>query len=420
MLDEPGVNMPRDTAADRGPPPPRKRHRLIGLVLLVVLAGAVALGVSGVLTRRRSEARLEAWTTAQAIPTVNVVLPKRGTKNQELVLPGDVEAYYEASIYARVSGYLKMWYQDIGARVKAGQLLAEIDTPELDQQLEQAKNDLASVKADAALADLTAKRWKALLTSQAVSQQTSDEKAGDAVAKRAQVAASQANVDRLEAMESFKRIAAPFDGVVTARETDIGALINAGSSTGAELFKVADMHQMRIYVRVPQAFAGMMHRGLSADLKLSQYPDVTFTATLTTTSNAITKESRTVLVELMADNGEGKLWPGTFAEVHFNLPPDAEVYRVPTSALVFREHGLELATVGPGDKVVMKPIVAGRDLGTEIEVRSGLAATDRVIDSPPDSLSAGDAVKVAKAAAAPGEETADATGGKPAAAGAGE
>jgi len=412
--------MPRDTAADRGPPPPRKRHRLIGLVLLVVLAGAVALGVSGVLTRRRSEARLEAWTTAQAIPTVNVVLPKRGTKNQELVLPGDVEAYYEASIYARVSGYLKMWYQDIGARVKAGQLLAEIDTPELDQQLEQAKNDLASVKADAALADLTAKRWKALLTSQAVSQQTSDEKAGDAVAKRAQVAASQANVDRLEAMESFKRIAAPFDGVVTARETDIGALINAGSSTGAELFKVADMHQMRIYVRVPQAFAGMMHRGLSADLKLSQYPDVTFTATLTTTSNAITKESRTVLVELMADNGEGKLWPGTFAEVHFNLPPDAEVYRVPTSALVFREHGLELATVGPGDKVVMKPIVAGRDLGTEIEVRSGLAATDRVIDSPPDSLSAGDAVKVAKAAAAPGEETADATGGKPAAAGAGE
>ena len=412
--------MPRDTAADRGPPPPRKRHRLIGLVLLVVLAGAVALGVSGVLTRRRSEARLEAWTTAQAIPTVNVVLPKRGTKNQELVLPGDVEAYYEASIYARVSGYLKMWYQDIGARVKAGKLLAEIDTPELDQQLEQAKNDLASVKADAALADLTAKRWKALLTSQAVSQQTSDEKAGDAVAKRAQVAASQANVDRLEAMESFKRIAAPFDGVVTARETDIGALINAGSSTGAELFKVADMHQMRIYVRVPQAFAGMMHRGLSADLKLSQYPDVTFTATLTTTSNAITKESRTVLVELMADNGEGKLWPGTFAEVHFNLPPDAEVYRVPTSALVFREHGLELATVGPGDKVVMKPIVAGRDLGTEIEVRSGLAATDRVIDSPPDSLSAGDAVKVAKAAAAPGEETADATGGKPAAAGAGE
>lgn len=412
--------MPRDTAAEREPPPPRKRRRLLGLVLLVALVGAVALGVSGVLTRQGSEARLQAWTNAQAIPTVKVVLPQRGTKDQELVLPGDVEAYYEASIYARVSGYLKMWYQDIGARVKAGQLLAEIDTPELDEQLEQAKNDLASVKADAALAELTAKRWKALLASQAVSQQTADEKAGDAVAKRAQVAASQANVDRLEAMESFKRITAPFDGVVTARETDIGALINAGSTTGVELFKVADMHQMRIYVRVPQAFAGMMHPGLTAEVKLSQYPDETFKATLATTSHAINKESRTVLVELMADNSEGKLWPGTFAEVHFNLPPDADVYRVPTSALVFREHGLELATVGPGDKVVMKPITAGRDLGTQIEVRSGLAASDRVIDSPSDSLSAGDVVRVANAAEATDQKTAEATDAKPAVAGAGE
>jgi RND family efflux transporter MFP subunit len=397
MPDETGRTMPRDTTLDREPKPPRRRHRLLGLILLAVLAGAVAVGVSGVLTRRHGEARLASWTTAQATPTVTVALPQRGTKDQELVLPGDVEAFYEASIYARVGGYLKMWYQDIGARVTAGQVLAEIDTPELDQQLEQAKNDLAAAKADAALAELTAKRWKSLLASQAVSRQTSDEKAGDAAAKRAQVAAAQANVDRLEAMESFKRIAAPFDGVVTARETDIGALINAGSGSGAELFKVADLHQMRVYVRVPQAYAGQLRPGLTATLKLSQYPAATFPARLATTSNAIAKASRTLLVELMADNAEGKLWPGTFAEVHFHLPPDAEVFRVPTSALVFRAQGLQLATIGPDGKVVMQPITAGRDLGTEIEVRSGLAPTDRVIDNPPDSLAAGDVVRIAGA-----------------------
>jgi RND family efflux transporter MFP subunit len=288
-----------------------------------------------------------------------------------------------------------MWYKDIGARVKAGEQLAVIDTPDLDQQLTQAKSDLASVQANATLADLTAKRWKSLLASQSVSQQTVDEKVGDAAAKNALVAASQANVDRLQALENFKYITAPFGGVVTARETDIGALINAGSGSGVELFKVADMHQMRVYVRVPQAFTAQLHPGLVADLKLAQYPHQVFKATLETTSNAISKESRTVLAELMADNGEGKLWPGTFAEVHFQLPPDADVYRIPTSALVFRQDGLEVATVGPGDKALLKSITPGRDLGTEIEVRSGLDPTDRVIDNPPDSLSVGDAVQFA-------------------------
>jgi RND family efflux transporter MFP subunit len=387
--------MPRDTTLERGARPPRKRHRLLGLLLLLTLAGAVVLGVTGVLTRQRGNASLAEWTRAQAVPTVNVVAPARGTKDQELVLPGDVEAFYEASIYARVGGYLKMWYQDIGARVTAGQLLAVIDTPELDQQLEQAKQDLASAEANANLAVLTARRWKGLLSSQAVSRQTSDEKEGDAMAKRALVAAARANVDRLQAMEDFRRITAPFNGVVTARNTDIGALINAGSTSGVELFKVADIHQMRVYVRVPQAFSGELHPGLTARLRLAQYPGETFTARLATTSNAISKESRTVLVELMADNAAGKLWPGTFAEVHFQLPPDADVYRVPTSALVFREHGLEVATVGADNTVVMKPITPGRDLGTEIEVRAGLAPSDRVIDSPSDSLSAGDVVKVA-------------------------
>jgi RND family efflux transporter MFP subunit len=397
MLEKVETEMPRDTAAEHDGPPQRKRHRMLALVLVLVVLAAVSLAVTGIMSRNHDETRLAKWTQAQAIPTVKVVAPERGTKNQQLILPGDVEAYYEAPIYARVPGYLKMWYKDIGARVKAGQELAVIDTPDLDQQLNQAKQDLASVVANAKLAELTAKRWKALLSSQSVSQQTVDEKVGDAAAKDALVAAAQANVDRLQALESFKHITAPFDGVVTARETDIGALINAGSGSGsgAELFKVADIHQMRVYVRVPQAYASQLHPGLVAHLKLAQYPHEEFKATLDTTSNAISKQSRTVLVELMANNMDGKLWPGTFAEVHFQLPPDPDIYHIPTSALVFREHGLQVATVGDDDKVRLKSITPGRDLGTEIEVLSGLTPTDRVIDNPPDSISTGDVVKVA-------------------------
>jgi len=407
--------MPRDSSQTHDTKAPRKRL-LLGVVLLAALAGAVWLAVSGVMTRQQSVATLDKWTQEQAIPTVEVIAPKRGTASQELVLPGDVEAYYEASIFARVSGYLKIWYKDIGARVKAGEKLALIDTPELDQQLEQGKSDLQSVEANATLAELTAKRWKALLSSQSVSQQTADEKSGDAAAKRALVASAQANVDRLQALESFKTITAPFDGIVTARKTDIGALINAGSGgSGVELFKVADTHEMRVYVRVPQAYAGLMQRGIMAELKLSQYPQETFKATLETTSNAIAKDSRTALVELMAANPDGKLWPGTFAEVHFQLPADPDTYRLPTSALLFREHGLEVATIGPDDKVVLKPITVGRDLGTEIEVRSGLEPNDRVIDSPPDSLGAGDTVKIANAAPTAGPHTARLASEKPAA-----
>ena len=402
MLETEGRQMPRDAAAEppgakHGGKPPRKRPRMLGLVLIGILIGAVALGVSGIWSRQENEAKLTQWTKEQAIPTVAVVSPKRGAKDQELILPGDIEAYYEAPIYARVPGYLKMWYKDIGAHVKAGEQLAVIDTPDLDQQLEQVKSDLASVQAGSNLAELTAKRWHSLLASQSVSQQTADEKEGDAVAKKALVAASQANVDRLRAMENFKYITAPFDGVVTARETDIGALINAGSGSGVELFKVADIHQMRVYVRVPQAYASQLTPGMAADLKLAQYPHQIFKASLETTSNAITKESRTVLVELKADNPEGKLWPGTFAEVHFHLPPETDVYHIPTSALIFREQGLQIAAVGADDKVSLKSVSAGRDLGTEIEILSGLSPSDRVIDNPPDSINAGDKVKVAGA-----------------------
>ena len=375
-------------------PPPKSSWR--GKLLGIIAAGAaIAVAAYGIIERRQNDAALQVWTDAAAVPTVSVVTPGHGEAQQELVLPGDIEAFYQAPIYARVSGYLKMWYQDIGAKVKAGELLAEIDAPDLDQQLEHAKGDLAIAKANEELAVLTAKRWQALRKTDSVSQQTADEKVGDAAAKHAAVAAAEAEEEKLIALESFKRIVAPFDGVVTARKTDVGALINAGSGQGVELFSVADVHEMRVYVRVPQAFAPELTVGLSAKLVLPGQAR-TFDAKLVTTSNAITAASRTILVELRAENPDGALLPGTFTEVHFQLPTPAHVLRLPTSTLLFRQHGLQVAVVGPDNKVVLKPVEVGRDLGTEIEVTSGVEPGDRVIDSPPDSITAGEVVKVAE------------------------
>ncbi len=368
-----------------------RRLRIIGLVALVL---AVLIAAFGILSRYHSDSSLKDWTEAQAIPSVSLVSPERGVGAQELVLPANIDANYEASIYARVSGYVKMWYQDIGAHVKAGQVLADIDTPDLDQQLMQAKADLAMAKSNQVLATLTAKRWKALLVSNSVSQQATDEKVGDADAKQAQVAAAQANVDRLNALESFKHLVAPFDGIVTARKTDIGALITAGGGTGPELFSVVDLHQMRIYVRVPQALSAVLKKGMLTTLKLPQYPDQPFTAKLDTTSNAVNQDSRTVLAEFIADNKDGKLWPGTYAEAHIQLPASPDILHLPTSALLFRQHGLEVATVSPDNKVTLKPVTLGRDLGTQVEVASGVSTEDKIIDNPPDSIADGDTVKV--------------------------
>ena len=358
------------------------------------LAIAVVIAVMGIFNRSRSETQLTQWTREQAIPEVAVVTPQRGVGGQELVLPGQVEANYEAPIHARVSGYLKMWYEDIGAHVKAGQLLAEIDTPDLDQQLLQAKASLASAKADAELAQLTAKRWKASIVANAVSQQTIDEKVGDATARQAQADAAAANVQRLNVLESFKRVVAPFDGIVTARKTDIGALINASGESGPELFSVADLHKIRVYVRVPQAFSSMLTPGMTAMLKLPQFPDQPFEAKLDTTSNAIDHDSRTVLAEFLTDNPNGKLWPGTYAETHLQLPANPTMLHVPTSALLFRQDGMMVAAVGKDDKVELRSVTLGRDLGTQVEVLSGVAAADRIIDIPPDSIATGDKVRV--------------------------
>ncbi len=391
------------SAADQPAPGKRGRRLLYGFG---ALAAAVALAAYGITDRGYSEERLAQLTDQEAIPTVSVIYPIVGVTGQQLVLPGTVKAWFQAPIYARAGGYLKMWYKDIGAHVRAGELLATIETPDLDQELAQAKANLGVAEANYQLARVTATRWQRLLKSDAVSEQTVDVKVGDAAARQASVTAAQAAVSRLEALEGFKQIVAPFDGVITARRTDVGALIDSGSGVGPELFAVADVHKIRVYVRVPQAESAQITQGMQATLLLPQYPDKTFTAKVVTTANAIDPASNTLLVELVADNPDDILTPGTFADVHFNLPPQPNVVRIPTSALLFRQDGLKVAMVGKDDKAVIEPIQAGRDLGTQVEVLSGLTAADRVINSPPDSLVAGERVRlsgpqVADAAAQP-------------------
>jgi len=376
---------------------PHRRPRRLGLIGGIVLIIAVATVIWGIYSRQQSEAALSEWTGRQAIPTVAVAQPSHSTLAQKLVLPGDVQAFYEAPIYARVSGYLASWSQDIGAHVRRGQTLGVIDTPDLDQEMAQAQADLATAQARQNFADLTAERWHALLASKSVSQQSADEKQGNALAVRAEVNAQRAHVDRLRALQNFKRLAAPFDGIVTARNTDIGALINAGSNAAAPLFKVADMHEMRVYVRVPQSYAAELKPGLNATLTEPQYPGRIFNAKLETTSVSVALQSRTVLVELLAANPDGKLWPGTFAEVTFDLPGDAPVLRVPASALIFRNQGAQLATVGSDNRVALKDVTIGKNLGTEIEIESGITQADRIITSPLDSIENGEQVVVASA-----------------------
>jgi multidrug efflux system membrane fusion protein len=383
----------RETAKPANETPRRRSHAGLKLAGILALVVAIAVAAFGILQRRETDQKLAHWTDEQAVPSVAIIRPQPETKIQPVVLPGDVNAWIEAPIYARVSGYLKNWYKDIGARVKTGDLLGEIDTPDLDQQLIQARQDLNTTVANENFAVATAKRWKALLSSTSVSQQTVDEKVADALAEQAKVAASQANVGRLEALESFKRLVAPFDGVVTARRTDIGALINAGSATGPELFAVADIHKMRIYVRVPQSLSAQITVGMQATLSLPQYPDRTFPATVLTTSNAISTESRTVLVELVADNSDGKLWPGTFANVSFDMPADTKLVQIPASALLFQSEGLQVAILGRDNKVQIRSVRIGRNFGSSVEILSGVGPGDQVIDSPPDSIIAGELVQ---------------------------
>jgi RND family efflux transporter MFP subunit len=387
--------------------PSRRKLLLVG-VIAVVIAGLIAAG--GIISRANTNRKLVQWTNQQAVPTVALAQLKQGDQYQSLRLPGTIQAYRKAAIYARVSGYLKSWQLDIGAHVQPGQVLAVIDTPDLDQQLAQAKATLASAQANAQLAAVTAQRWDFLVKRQVVSQQTADNATSDATAKKAVADAAQANVRQLEAMESFKTVVAPFDGVVTARNTDIGALITAGNGAGQELFEVSDMDTVRIYVQVPQAFTAQLNPGLKATFEVPQYPGQQFDAKLVTTSNAVDMSSRSMLVELQADNSAGKFSPGTYCQVQFQLPGDPNLVQVPATALISGDHGTQVAVLGDGDKVVMKPIQIGRDFGDSVEVIAGLTASDRVIDSPPETLQAGDQVQLA---ATPPVATGAAAGSSP-------
>jgi RND family efflux transporter MFP subunit len=397
---------------DHRPPhetPPSAPPRNLRRIGLIAAAAAVVIALFGILQRRSHEAEVTQWTQQQAIPIVAVISPHAGAAVQRLVLPGTVQAWYEAPIYARVPGYLKNWYFDYGAHVKKGDILAEIETPDLDAQVAAAQGKLNSARAvvkvreaEKQFAETTYQRWRDSPKG-VVSEQEQESKQADynsALARlnsaTAEVAADQGEVDRLQALESFKNITVPFDGVVTARETDIGALINAGSGgNGPELFRVADIHKMRVYVQVPQQLSAEIKAGLTAELHLPQYPEKTFKAAVATTSSAINTSARTLLVELHADNPDGLLQPGAYAQVDFELPSNPNVVQVPTSALIFREHGMEVATIGAGDKIELKPITLGRNLGTEVEVVKGLTLSDRVVNSPPDSLADGDTVRIA-------------------------
>jgi len=364
-------------------------------VLLGVLA-VIVLAWEGV-AAHRAAARLSAATDAQSLIQVATMKPQALADTSELVLPGNLQANYEAPIYARTSGYLKRWVVDIGAQVKAGQLLAQIEAPELDSQLRQAQADLATAEANQKIASVTAERWRNLRASDSVSKQEADEKISVAASNDAQVQAARANMQRLTELAGFERIVAPFDGVVTARNTDIGQLIAAGNNTGPELFRVADMSRLRLYVHVPQVYAAALRRGVTADLELPDRPGKTFTATVDSTSSAIDMSSRTLLVQLIVANPNDELLPGAYAEVRFKLPSDLGAsYKLPANVLLFRGDGMNVATVDGKGHVVMKPVTVGRDYGSDVEIVRGLSANDEVILSPPDSLTAGAVVQVVK------------------------
>jgi RND family efflux transporter MFP subunit len=381
--------------------PAGARGKMIPKVALL-LAGLLLAGVAvhRVVDRREEEVRLARWTDQRAIPNVALLTPHRDASPREFTLPGKVAAYYDATVHAQVSGYIKEWRKDIGAVVKKGEVLAVIETPELDEQIAQAREELSKAKATQSLADLTAQRWSALRSTSAVSKQASDEKESDSSVKRADVGAANARLERLTAQKAFAELIAPFDGIVTARNIDIGAFVGP-SEDDKPLFKVADIHAIRVYVSAPQIYAARMRQGMAATLVLAQHPGRTFNATIATTANAIEQQSRTLLVQLAAENPDLALLPGAYADVRFSLPPqDDACLRIPASALLVGREGMRVATLGADNRVHFKQIAVSEDLGAEIEVASGLSPDDRVINNPGDMLGEGDEVRVSAPAEA--------------------
>src|SRR5438105_753061 len=376
------------------PRPPVSRRKL-GIFGIVALIGAALIVATGIRAREDSSAKLREWTDNQAVPTVAVAPPNAKALNPTIDLPGRLEAHSRAPIFARVSGYLKSWNADIGARVKAGDVIAEIEAPDLDQQLLQARADLASQQSSARLSEATLTRRKSLVASNFVSMQEIDERTADLSNKKAAVNSGQANVERLEALAGFKKITVPFDGVVTARDTDVGALINAGGGTGPAMFVVSDITKLRVYVNVPQNYVPAIKIGAKATMVMPEYPNRTFQATVEASSQAVDVASGTTRMQLGLDNSSGELMPGGYANVRLSLQRDTVPLHIPASALIFNQSGLRVATVGSDDRVLFKTVTIARDLGREIELGSGLSPEDRIIVAPPDGLADGDQVRVA-------------------------
>jgi RND family efflux transporter MFP subunit len=379
------------------------RHWWIAAVAFAIVAAVV---IAGIVPRVRARATLRSETNQLAVPAVSLVQPKRASTGQEILLPANVQAFKDAPIYARTNGYLRKWYFDIGGRVKAGQLLADIDTPEVEQQLRQARADLATAEANVKLSEITATRYQGLLKTDSVSQQDADNASSDYAAKKAIVQSAEANVHRLQDLSSFQKIYAPFDGVITQRNTDIGQLIDSGSSGGskAELFHIAAPDPLRVYVNVPQVYSQLTKPGLKADLTLAEFPGRHFEGTLVRTADAIDQTTRTLLIEIQVHNPTGELLTGAYAELHLKLPSNVSTFTIPVNTLLFRSEGLRVASV-KDNKATLIPITLGRDFGNEVEVLTGLNGDEHLIVNPPDSIVSGEPVRMAQPAPSPAGAT---------------
>lgn len=370
------------------------RGFVLPVMIVLIVAGLAVFW--GIYCRAQSDNALKKWTDEQALPVVSLVKPQIADALASMELPGRLDPYIDAPIYARVNGYLKRWYVDIGAHVHAGQLLAEIDTPDLDQQIMQAQADLNKAEANLSLATTTANRWHAMLGAESVSKQEVDEKSGDMASKQAMLSAAKANLNRLISTKAFARVLSPFDGIITARNIDNGALVIEGNS-GKPLFEVSDNTRLRLYVNVPQYAANTITNGDIAEVTVPEHPNRVFTATVETSSKAIDTKSGSTLVQLRVENQSGSLLVGDYANVHFKGKSNSQSrWMIPASALIFDQHGLHVATVDAHNQISLKEVVVHRDLGQAIELASGVQAQDQIVEIPPDGLANGDKVRIAK------------------------
>ena len=385
---------------DMPPAPPRTALMIVGVVLLILIVAGVLTLISHV-THERALAK---ETERDVIPTVAIVHPTAEKPNEELVLPGSLQAFEESPIYARTSGYLVRWYKDIGSHVNEGELLATIDTPEVDQELNQTRAARQQIVAQLELAKISADRWENLRKSDSVSAQEADQQTSGYKQAQANLASADANVRRLEQLEGFKKVYAPFSGVLTKRNVDPGALINAGAgAAGRELFDIARVDPLRVYISVPQAYSAYIKVGSTTTVTLQEFPGQKFSAKIARTAESIDPSTRTLLTEVDVPNKDGRLLPGSFGEVHFAIGSNVDKVTIPVNAMLFRAEGPRLAVVGDDKKIQLRPISIGRDYGASLEILGGIAPGDQVVINPPDSLEEGQEVNIASAAKGPSQ-----------------